>query len=133
MARPAPVLAGGGLPLYVVASVILSVGLAPVGVVATGLAVSAAPERQAGRASALLETCSNLGGALGNAILGSIAGVAFRAEMSGAPSGVLLDGARTAFGHAFALTQVLGAGGLVGATRSSSPGTPGPSPGRSSR
>jgi len=134
-----PVPNGGGLPLYVVASVILSFGLAPVYVVATGLAVSAAPVRQAGRASALLETCTNLGGALGIAVLGSVAGLVFRDGMSQPPpagvpddawqaahgtlgraidvardlppaaAGELLDAARGAFGQAFQSTQLLGA------------------------
>lgn len=139
-----PVPRGGGLPLYVVASVVLSVGLAPVYVVATAMAVSAAPERHAGRASALLETCTNLGGALGIAVLGSIAGLVFRARMSqippaavptgawhaaggtvgravdvardlpGAGASALLDAAHAAFGAAFQTTQLLGAAMLVG-------------------
>ncbi|KQS97298.1 MFS transporter [Cellulomonas sp. Leaf395] len=138
-----PVPSGGGLTLYVVASVILSVGLAPVYVVATGLAVSAAPEQRAGIASALLETCTNLGGALGIAVLGSVAGIVFRAEMRRSPlpgvptgdrspargtiagavdvardlpastAGPLLDAAGAAFGNAFQVTQELGAGLLV--------------------
>jgi MFS transporter, DHA2 family, multidrug resistance protein len=138
-----PVPRGGGLPLYVVASVVLSVGLAPVYVIATGMAVSAAPERHAGRAAALLETCTNLGGALGIAVLGSIAGLVFRARMSqippaavpigawqaaggtigravdvardlpGAGAGALLDAAHAAFGAAFQATQLLGAAMLV--------------------
>jgi len=128
-----------------VASVVLSVSLAPVYVVATGMAVSAAPERHAGRASALLETCTNLGGALGIAVLGSIAGLVFRARMSrpppaavpldvwhaaggtlgravdvardlpGAGAGALLDAAHAAFGAAFQTTQFLGAAMLLAA------------------
>lgn len=130
---------GGGLSVYVGASVLLSIGLAPVYVVATGLAVAAAPERQAGVASALLETCTNLGGALGIAVLGSVAGVVFRARLDAtAPPGVtapgtvggavdaardlpaaqadgLLDAARDAFGVAFGTTQVVGAALLLAA------------------
>jgi len=89
--------AGGGLPLFVVATVVLSIGLAPVYVVATGLAVSAAPERHAGRASALLETCTELGGALGIAVLGSVAGVVFRTRMTDSPPpGISADAWREA-------------------------------------
>ena len=89
--------AGGGLPLFVVATVVLSIGLAPVYVVATGLAVSAAPERHAGRASALLETCTELGGAFGIAVLGSVAGVVFRSRMTGTPpAGITADAWREA-------------------------------------
>ncbi|WP_426595698.1 MFS transporter [Cellulomonas sp. McL0617] len=134
-----PVPGGGGLPLYVAASVVLSVGLAPIYVVATGLAVAAAPQRQAGRASALLETCTNLGGALGIAVLGSAAGVVYRTrmprdelagasqaaaktlgravevarDMPSAAAGELVDVARGAFGAAFQVTQALGAGLLL--------------------
>jgi DHA2 family multidrug resistance protein-like MFS transporter len=91
--------AGGGLPLFVVAGVVLSVGLAPVYVVATGLAVSAAPERHAGKASALLETCTELGGAVGIAVLGSVAGIVFRAGMArSAPEGISAEAWREARG-----------------------------------
>jgi MFS transporter, DHA2 family, multidrug resistance protein len=88
--RPAYVVAGGlalasiGLGLFtqvgvtsglvpvIAGSVIISVGLAPVFGVTTELIVGAAPPEQAGAASGISETASELGGALGIAILGSV-------------------------------------------------------------
>lgn len=61
-----------GLAIVVVASVIISFGLAPVFAQTTELAVSSAPPERAGAASGVAETASELGGALGISILGSI-------------------------------------------------------------
>ena len=88
--RPAYVMAGGlglgaiglgmlaqigtsnSLAVLVVASVLISLGLAPVFSVTTELIVSAAPPQRAGAASGMSETFFELGGALGLSILGSI-------------------------------------------------------------
>lgn len=60
------------LATIVAASVVFSLGEAPVFTLATDLIVGAAPPERAGAASAISETSSELGGAFGIAILGSI-------------------------------------------------------------
>ena len=62
----------GSLVLIAVASVIISLGLAPVITLATELIVGSAPPEQAGAATGISETSGELGGALGIAILGSL-------------------------------------------------------------
>ena len=70
-------------PLFLAtAFVIYSLGLAPVFTLATDVVVNSVPEEKAGAASALSETCSELGGALGIAILGSIGTAVYRADVS---------------------------------------------------
>lgn len=59
-------------PLLVLAIFLFSIGLSPVFTLATELIVGAAPEAQAGSAAALAETRSELGGAMGIAVLGSV-------------------------------------------------------------
>ena len=61
-----------GLVALVIASVIISLGLAPVFGLTTELIVGAAPPERAGAASGVSETGAELGGALGLALLGSI-------------------------------------------------------------
>jgi MFS transporter, DHA2 family, multidrug resistance protein len=53
---------------------------------ATDMIVGSAPPERAGAASAISETGSELGGALGIAVLGSIGAAFYRAEMAGAVS-----------------------------------------------
>jgi DHA2 family multidrug resistance protein-like MFS transporter len=64
--------ASGGLVPLVTASVIISLGLAPVFGLTTELIVGSAPPERAGAASGISETGAELGGALGLALLGSI-------------------------------------------------------------
>jgi DHA2 family multidrug resistance protein-like MFS transporter len=71
-----------GLALLVAGFVVYSLGLAPVFTLATDLVVGAAPPEQAGAASAISETGSELGGALGIAILGSVGTAAYRRVMA---------------------------------------------------
>ena len=52
--------------------VVLSLGLAPLFTLAADLAVGSAPPERAGAASGISETSSELGGALGLAILGTV-------------------------------------------------------------
>ena len=79
----------GGLVLIVVASIIISLGLAPVITLATELIVGSAPPEQAGAATGISETSGELGGALGIAILGSIGTAVYRAEVADAlPPGI---------------------------------------------
>ncbi|MDQ3811470.1 MAG: MFS transporter, partial [Chloroflexota bacterium] len=67
-----------GLPLLIAASIIVSLGLAPVFGLTTELIVAAAPPEKAGAASGISETGAELGGALGIAILGSIGVAVYR-------------------------------------------------------
>jgi DHA2 family multidrug resistance protein-like MFS transporter len=67
----------GLLPL-VVASVVISLGLAPVFGLTTELIVGSAPPERAGAASGISETGAELGGALGIALLGSVGVAMYR-------------------------------------------------------
>jgi DHA2 family multidrug resistance protein-like MFS transporter len=80
------------LTIIVAASVIYSLGISPVFILATDIIVGSAPIERAGAASAISETSSELGGALGIAILGSIGTAVYRARMAAAmPNGVPSD------------------------------------------
>jgi DHA2 family multidrug resistance protein-like MFS transporter len=86
-----------GLSLIVAGSVIYSIGLSPVVILATDLIVGSAPVERAGAASAISETSSEIGGALGIAILGSVGTAAYRLHMGQAlPAGVPPDAAAAA-------------------------------------
>jgi DHA2 family multidrug resistance protein-like MFS transporter len=79
-----------GLGILVAGSVVFSLALAPVDTLATDLAVGAAPPERAGAASALSETSSEFGGALGIAVLGVIGTSIYRSQLTGtAPPGIL--------------------------------------------
>jgi DHA2 family multidrug resistance protein-like MFS transporter len=103
--------AGSGIFLIVVASIVISLGLAPVITLATELIVGSAPPEQAGAATGMSETSGELGGALGIAILGSIGTAVYRTEVGDAlPSGVpaeAADAARDTLGGALAIAQTL--------------------------
>ena len=107
--RPAYVLAGGfaiagvgmailaaitasspnGLLLVVVASTVISIGLGPIFGLTTELIVGSAPPERAGAATGMSETGSEIGGALGLSILGTIGLAIYRSQMtSGLPPGV---------------------------------------------
>ncbi len=75
----------GLLPL-VVASVVISLGLAPVFGLTTELIVGSAPPERAGAASGISETGAELGGALGIAILGSIGVAIYRGRLAPGPA-----------------------------------------------
>jgi len=69
------------LPLTVTALFILSLGLAPVFTLATDLIIGAAPGDRAGAAAGMAETSSELGGALGIALLGSLVTALYRLNL----------------------------------------------------
>ena len=101
-----------GLAALVTGYVVLSLGLAPVFTLATDLIVGTAPPEQAGAASAVAETSSELGGALGIAILGSIVTAIYRSVMANASSGrsaaaMPPTAARDTLGGALAAAQQL--------------------------
>lgn len=65
-------------------SMVVGLGFVPVILTTTGLIVGTAPPEQAGSASAISETSSEFGGALGVAILGSLGTLVYRMTMNGA-------------------------------------------------
>jgi DHA2 family multidrug resistance protein-like MFS transporter len=90
---------GSGLAILVTGSVVLSLGISPVVTLATDLIVGAAPAERAGAAAAMSETATELGGALGIAILGSIGAAVYRAGMANAVlSGIPPEAAEAARG-----------------------------------
>ncbi|HTE65244.1 MAG TPA: MFS transporter [Candidatus Binatia bacterium] len=106
-----PVDGEGSLLLITAASVVISLGLAPVITLATELIVGSAPPEQAGAATGISETGGELGGALGIAILGSVGTAVYRTEVadmlpSGIPA-VAADAARDTLGGALAIAQTL--------------------------
>jgi DHA2 family multidrug resistance protein-like MFS transporter len=116
--------AGSGLLLVVTGSLVYALGLAPVFTLATDTLVGAAPPERAGAASALSETGSELGGALGIAVLGSVGTAVYRRAMvHGVPSALSHtagEAARGTLGGAIAVAQQLPAAlatELVGAAR----------------
>jgi DHA2 family multidrug resistance protein-like MFS transporter len=71
-----------GLPALVTASVIISLGLAPVFGLTTEMIVGAAPPEKAGAASGVSETGAELGGALGIAVLGTVGVAIYRSTLA---------------------------------------------------
>ncbi len=128
-ARPARVMVGGlalasvgfamltrvegsaGLAIVVTGFVIYSLGLAPVFTLATDMIVGSAPPKHAGVASAISETGSEFGGALGIAILGSLGTAVYRSGMADAVrDGIPRDAAaaaRDTLGGAVAIAEQL--------------------------
>jgi len=110
--------ATGGLPMLIAASVVISIGLAPVFGLTTEMIVGSAPPESAGAASGISETAAELGGALGIAILGSVGVAVYRGEVASdlPPSvpPVAAEAARDTLGGAVAVAGDLPAG--LGAT-----------------
>jgi len=102
---------GGGFSALIAASVIISVGLAPVFGLTTELIVGSAPPERAGAASGISETGAELGGALGIAILGSVGVAIYRAQVGNAlPAGISAEvatAARDTLGSAVAVAAQL--------------------------
>jgi MFS transporter, DHA2 family, multidrug resistance protein len=100
-----------GLAAVVIGSIIISLGLAPVFSLTTDLIVGSAPPERAGAASGISETASELGGALGISVLGSIGVALYRARLGEAlPAGVPADAvvaARDTLGGAVAVAGEL--------------------------
>jgi DHA2 family multidrug resistance protein-like MFS transporter len=100
-----------GLVPLVAGSVVISLGLAPVFGLTTELIVGSAPPEQAGAASGISETASELGGALGIAIMGSLGVAIYRRELADQlPAGVpaeVAEVARDTLGSAVAVAAEL--------------------------
>jgi MFS transporter, DHA2 family, multidrug resistance protein len=90
--------AGASGPGLVVAGIVIfSLGLAPLFTLAADLAVGSAPPERAGVASGVSETSTELGGALGIALLGTIGTAVYRSHSVDAiPAGVPHEAAATA-------------------------------------
>jgi DHA2 family multidrug resistance protein-like MFS transporter len=103
--------AGSGIALIVAASIVISLGLAPVITLATELIVGSAPPEQAGAATGMSETSGELGGALGIAILGSVGTAVYRTEVAESlPPGIpseAVEAARDTLGGALAIAETL--------------------------
>jgi DHA2 family multidrug resistance protein-like MFS transporter len=100
-----------GLAPLVAGSVVISLGLAPVFGLTTELIVGSAPPERAGAASGIAETGSELGGALGIAVLGSIGVAVYRGEVADSiPTGLPAEAAlaaRDTLGAAVAVAEQL--------------------------
>jgi MFS transporter, DHA2 family, multidrug resistance protein len=102
---------GSGLALVVIASVVFDVGIVPSVTLGTDIVVGAAPPERAGAASAISETATELGLALGVAIIGSIGTAAYRGAVTDAlPSDApraAAEAARDSLGGAQAVAEQL--------------------------
>jgi MFS transporter, DHA2 family, multidrug resistance protein len=107
----APSGGGSSLPAVISGFAVLALGLAPVFTLATDIIVGAAPAERAGAASAISETGSELGGALGIAVLGSIGTAAYRGAVTHALSTVVppdsVEAVRRTLGGAVSVAQHL--------------------------
>ena len=70
-----------GVGTVLVGSVLLSTGLTAVMAIATNIVIAGVPAKRAGAASAIQETSSELGGALGIAFLGSLGAFIYKMEL----------------------------------------------------
>ena len=109
-------LSQAGLPGLVVGSLLFSLGMAPVITLGTDLIVGAAPPDAAGAAAAISETSSELGGALGIAILGSVGTAIYRrgmatAALDGVPAEAITAARDTLGGATAVAARLSGAAG----------------------
>jgi MFS transporter, DHA2 family, multidrug resistance protein len=110
----------GTLVPLVTGTLVMALGLGVVATLATDLTVGVAPPERAGAASAVSETSSELGGALGIAILGSIGTAVYRSaapagarDTIGAADPAVLGAARDAFTQAMQVASGIAALVLV--------------------
>ncbi|WP_439573770.1 MFS transporter [Phreatobacter sp.] len=85
-----------GLAAVVGGYIVISLGLAPVVTLTTDLIVGSAPPEKAGSASAISETASEFGGAVGIAVLGSIVTAIYRSAMASATPAAVPEAAAVA-------------------------------------
>jgi len=71
-----------GMTPLIIGSIIFAIGISPLTVLGTDVIVGSAPPEKAGSASAISETSSELGAALGIAIMGSIATAVYKQHVS---------------------------------------------------
>lgn len=100
-----------GLGIVIMASVVFDVGIVPSVTLGTDIVVGAAPPERAGAASAISETATELGLALGVAVIGSIGTAAYRGAVTDAlPNdvpGATADTVRDSLGAAHAVAEQL--------------------------
>jgi DHA2 family multidrug resistance protein-like MFS transporter len=104
--------AESGLALLSAGSVVMALGAAQMVTLSTDLVVGSAPPERAGSASGISETGTELGGALGIALLGSIGTAVYRAESGGETLGDavgVIDTATQAFTHGMQLAALASA------------------------
>ncbi|GAB3476620.1 MFS transporter [Amycolatopsis cihanbeyliensis] len=75
--------ASSGALMLAIGATIVTLGMAPLMVLGTGLVVGSAPVERSGSAAAISETSNELGMALGAAMLGSIALAVYRGQVDG--------------------------------------------------
>jgi DHA2 family multidrug resistance protein-like MFS transporter len=101
--------ADGGLIVAVMGSVLFALGISPAVALATDLIVGAAPPERAGTASGMSEASTELGGALGIAILGAVGLAVYRTVLAVPPalSPEAATAARNTLGGALAVADQL--------------------------
>jgi DHA2 family multidrug resistance protein-like MFS transporter len=134
-----------GIALLLVGAGVMAAGVVGAMALTADLIMASSPPERAGAASALSETANELGGALGIAILGSIGAAVYRhgvapalpaglpraaadtahstlggaaavaAHLPGTTGAALLDAARVAFSHGFAVVSGIGAAAMLAA------------------
>lgn len=86
-----------GLEVGVTSAVLVGLGASPLMVLVTTLVIAEAPREKSGAASALSETCQELGAALGIATLGALGAAVYRRTVDGSvPEGIPESAARSA-------------------------------------
>ena len=104
-----------GTALMVIGTVVMGTGAMPMMVLGTDMVVSSAPADKAGAAAATSETASELGMALGIAVIGSIGGLVYRQQMlAGLPASVpeaWRDSAADTLGGAMGIAREAGDAG----------------------
>jgi DHA2 family multidrug resistance protein-like MFS transporter len=104
------------LPVLVASTVVMSLGLGPVFTIGNEMIITAAPPERAGAASAISETASELSGALGIAVLGSLGMMLYRHALGaslpeGVPGGAAADAMATLGGAVAAASSLPGPAG----------------------
>jgi DHA2 family multidrug resistance protein-like MFS transporter len=92
--------ASSGLAAIVIGSSLVGLGVGPVGTLGTDLVVASAPVERAGVASGISETSTELGGALGIALLGSLGAAIYRHDIGALPAGASPSARQTLGGAA---------------------------------
>ncbi|WP_035758383.1 MFS transporter [Granulicoccus phenolivorans] len=77
----------GSLPILIGGALIVSAGLGPLMALSNDLMIGAAPPHRSGRAAAVASTISQLGGALGIALLGGVITATYRFRVAGTVPG----------------------------------------------
>lgn len=105
-----------GLWVFIVGYVVLTFGVGLTATMAGSLVLGTAPPERAGTASGIAETSTELGGALGIAVLGTAAGAAYRSAMADtAPPGTAPGASETVAGAVAAARQAADPAALLDA------------------